>query len=205
MWPTAVGELVKLAESAGIPVVEGGARYFMNFPTTHPLHAGYDPHPLLADADAILVVESDTPWFPSVAEPKPGTPIIHLGTDLMHSNYPVWGFSMDIAITTHPETGIAALTRALEPYLAANRSEIAERTNHWAEVHKKQRSAWRARSQSVKNDKPLDPAWVSHCINEVKDRNTICVNEYVSRHSIPISQNLVPTSAVLLPADLVGD
>jgi acetolactate synthase-1/2/3 large subunit len=178
MWPRAVGELVKLAESAGIPVVEGGARYFMNFPTTHPLHAGYDPHPLLADADVILVVESDTPWFPSVAEPKPGTPIIHLGTDPMHSKYPVWGFPVDIAITTHPETGIAALTRALEPYVATNVSEIEERTSHWAEAHKKQRTAWRARSQAVKNDSPLDPAWVSHCINEVKDRNTICVNEY---------------------------
>jgi len=178
MWPRAVGELVKLAESAGIPVVEGGARYFMNFPTTHPLHAGYDPHPLLAEADVILVVESDTPWFPSVAEPKPGTPIIHLGTDPMHSKYPVWGFPVDVAITTHPETGIAALTRALEPYLAANRPKIAERSGLWADVHKKQRSAWRARSQAAKNDKSLDPAWVSHCINEVKDRDTICVNEY---------------------------
>jgi acetolactate synthase I/II/III large subunit len=178
MWPGAVNELVKLADLGGIPVIESPGRYFMNFPTTHPLHAGFDPHPLLGGADAILVIESDTPWFPSNAQPRPETPVIHLGTDPMHTRYPIWGFPVDIAITAQPEAGLRALTRALEPSFAANRDEIAARTKRWSDAHQAQRTAWRARSQATKSDKPLDPAWVSHCINEVKDRDTICVNEY---------------------------
>ncbi|MGH7933854.1 MAG: thiamine pyrophosphate-requiring protein [Candidatus Binataceae bacterium] len=178
MWPAAIAELVKLAETAAIPVVEAPGRYFMNFPTAHPLHAGFDPHPLLAAADAILVVEADTPWFPAIAEPKAGAPVIHLSTDPMHGNYPIWGFPMDVAIAAQPGAGLAALNRALEPYARAHRHETAERARHWTEVHNRQRAAWRAHGEAVRNDQPLDPAWVSRCIDEVKDTDTICVNEY---------------------------
>ncbi|MBF6567495.1 MAG: thiamine pyrophosphate-requiring protein [Candidatus Binataceae bacterium] len=178
MWHGAVGQLAILAESMGIPVVETPGRYFMNLPTAHPMHLGFNPHELLADADVILAVESDAPWYPAMAEPKLNATVIQMGTDPLNSNYPIWGFPADIAITVNPEAGLAALNRAIEPYLPMKRKEIETRVQRWTKVHDKQRAAWRNTGLSTRNDKPIDPAWVSRCINEVKDADTICVNEY---------------------------
>jgi acetolactate synthase-1/2/3 large subunit len=178
MWPGAVGQLVKLAESMGIPVVETPGRYFMNFPTNHPMHLGFDPHALIPDADLILAIEADAPWYPSQTEPKTNATIIHMGTDPLFSNYPLWGFPVDIAITANPEAGLAALNRALKPYVTMNKNEVAARARRWRRLHDEQRADWLAVAQDASRDKPLDPAWVSRCINNIKDRDTIFVNEY---------------------------
>ena len=66
--PRAVDRLVALADRLALPVVESWGAY-MNFPHDHPLHQGFDPDALVAEADVILVIESDTPWFPNRAEP----------------------------------------------------------------------------------------------------------------------------------------
>ena len=71
--PAAVPSLVELAELLAIPVLEAMA-YHVNFPDDHPLHAGFQYHstgqnPVLAEADVILVLDSDVPWIPSVNRP----------------------------------------------------------------------------------------------------------------------------------------
>jgi acetolactate synthase-1/2/3 large subunit len=178
MWHGAVAQLAQLTQSMGIPVVETSGRYFVNLPTNHPMHVGFNPHEWIGEADVILAVEADAPWYPSMAEPKPSTSVIQMGTDPLYANYPIWGFPADIVVTSNPDAGLAALNRVLEPYRVMKRKEIAERTQRWTKVHNKQRADWRAVANKVRNDKPLDPAWVSYCINEVKDSETICVNEY---------------------------
>ena len=60
--------LAQLAERYRVPVAVQTPRY-MCLPTDHPMHAGFDSGPFLADADLILVVESDVPWMPSVKAP----------------------------------------------------------------------------------------------------------------------------------------
>src|SRR5262249_52740449 len=67
--PAAVASLVALAEALGAPVVDQFHTH-MNFPQDHELHAGFDGTPHLADADAIVIVESDVPWFPSLKAPR---------------------------------------------------------------------------------------------------------------------------------------
>ena len=57
--------LGRIAERFALPVVAHTPRYLC-LPTDHPLHHGFDPHPLLDDADLILVIEADVPWMPSV-------------------------------------------------------------------------------------------------------------------------------------------
>jgi acetolactate synthase I/II/III large subunit len=178
MWPAAVPELVRLAETAAIPVVESAGRYFMNFPTTNPFHAGFDPHPLLSKADTVLVVEADTPWFPSVAEPARGAPVIHLGTDPLHHNYPIWGFPADLVITAHPAAGLAALNRAIGQYIGEGSAMVTERRQRWSEAHQQQRALWRSQCEKSRDEQPIDPGWLSYCINQVKDHRTVCVNEY---------------------------
>src|SRR6266852_1630826 len=68
--PRAVAPLVTLAETLGLPVFEWYHSH-VNFPQHHPLHAGFDATPHLGDADVIVVVESDAPWFPNLKAPRP--------------------------------------------------------------------------------------------------------------------------------------
>ena len=68
--PEAVRPLVALAEALGMPVFDQWHTY-VNFPHDHPLHAGFDPAPYLGDADVVVVLESDVPWFPALGAPRP--------------------------------------------------------------------------------------------------------------------------------------
>lgn len=92
--PAAVPSLVNLAELLAIPVVEAMA-YHVNFPASHPLHAGYQYHsvgqnPVLAEADVILVLDSDVPWIPSVNRPSDNAAIYYVDVDPVKSQMQLW-------------------------------------------------------------------------------------------------------------------
>src|SRR5438309_4209601 len=76
----AVPLLGEFAERFAIPVIEHRLRY-VSLPADHPCHLGYDPTPLLDDADAVLVIDCDVPWTPSRQAPPRDCKIIHIGID----------------------------------------------------------------------------------------------------------------------------
>lgn len=175
--PETVGHLVALAEALALPVVEFNRRYLC-FPTSHPLHLGFTPEPFLEEADAILVVDSDVPWFPSVKNPPETCKVIHLGVDPFYSRYPIRSFPCDLAIRADSAVAIPLLTEALAPYRRRRQRTLAARYKRLQALHDKQRAAWRQALEAVRDDSPLDPLWVSHCLDEIKDDETIIVNEY---------------------------
>jgi acetolactate synthase-1/2/3 large subunit len=190
-----VGHLVALAESFAIPVVVFGQRY-MCFPTNHPLHLGFAPDPFLDTADAVLVVDCDVPWFPSVKNPPSTAKIIHMGIDPVYSRYPIRSFPCDVAIRADSAVAIPMLTDALQPFQKRAQGQINTRFSRLQAVHERQREAWREALESVRDDSPLDPQWVTHCIDEIKDASTIVVNEY----------DLVPTQATFTqPGTIFGN
>src|SRR5258707_13553650 len=110
--PAAVPALVRLAETLGAPVFDQFHTY-VNFPQDHALHGGFEAAPHLEEADAILVVESDVPWFPQMKRPKPETRVIHVGVDPLFSRYPVRGFPADAALAGTPRLTPAVLGDAV--------------------------------------------------------------------------------------------
>lgn len=190
-----VGHLVALAESFAIPVVVFGQRY-MCFPTSHPLHLGFAPDPFLETADAVLVVDCDVPWFPSVKNPPAGAKIMHMGIDPIYSRYPIRSFPCDVAIRADSSVAIPMLTEALRSSRRRAQSRIKARFAHLQAIHTRQREAWREALEGVRDDSPLDPQWVTHCIDEIKDDDSIVVNEY----------DLVPTQATFTqPGTIFGN
>ncbi|MGE3538529.1 MAG: thiamine pyrophosphate-requiring protein [Candidatus Tectimicrobiota bacterium] len=193
--PAAVAHLVALAESFAIPVVVGNQRA-MCFPTQHPMHLGFTPEPLLSTADAVLVLESDVPWFPGSQTPPADAKIMHLGRDPFYSTYPIRSFPCDLAIRADALAALPLLTAALADRRPAALSRIEARWQHVQTLHNQQRAAWRAALAQVQEDSPLDPLWVSHCINEIKGEDSIIVNEY----------DLVPTQVDFTqPGTLFGN
>lgn len=106
--------LTRFAEAAQIPVVQYRPRA-ISLPPSSPVHAGYDPHPVLGEADLVLVADADVPWIPSIARPNAGATTAFLGADPLCGNYPYWGFDPDVSV----QGGIAGILDAMTSRLAA--------------------------------------------------------------------------------------
>jgi acetolactate synthase-1/2/3 large subunit len=180
--PAAVPVLVRFAETLGAPVFDQFHTY-VNFPQDHPLHAGFEPldgrfEPAahLSEADVILVLESDVPWFPQLNRPNPEARVIHVAVDPLFSRYPVRGFPADLALAGAPRLTLAALADAL-----AGRVDlvaVAERRRRWTQAGARRREAALAKGQAARAEAPLNMLWVSRAIGDVLDDRTIVVNEY---------------------------
>lgn len=171
--PAAVAELGKLADAFALPVAMLSPRY-MCLPSAHPMHMGYDPGALLKEADAILVLDCDVPWMPSVQSPPENCRIVHLGEDPQFAAYPVRGFAGEIAIPADPVTALPALAAAMAalecPHVQVRRGRLeaakAALSENYAGAVKTYSSA-----------QPIHPIWISHCIDQIRGEDSIVVNE----------------------------
>ncbi|HZS83941.1 MAG TPA: thiamine pyrophosphate-requiring protein [Stellaceae bacterium] len=173
--PAAVPLLAAIAERFALPVAQLSPRH-LSIPSDHPMQLGFDPNALVAEADAILALESDVPWIPSRVSPREAAKVIHLGLDPLFQRYPIRGFRCDLAITAAAGSALDELAgllaeRADPARIAARRARIASR-------RAAQRNEWQSLLQRVRGARPIHPAWVSHCVGEAKSEDAIVVNEY---------------------------
>jgi len=164
----------QLAQALGVAVVHYRPRH-LALSTEHPLHCGWDPHALLKDADLVLVVECDEPWIPKEGKPKAEAKVIHIGPDPLFAAYPLRGFRADIALTGAVAPTLQLLWRAAQKQAVSPRA-IEERRKTVSALSDEIRKKARAGLE------PMPPAitskWLSACVNQVLDDNTILVNEY---------------------------
>ena len=99
---------------------------YMPLPTRHPNFLGFEPGPLVEDADLIIVAACDVPWVPLHHGPAKSAKIVHIGYDPNFSRYPVRGFPSDLAIAGDPAASLLALA-AVPP----NDSRIIEKRRAW--------------------------------------------------------------------------
>jgi acetolactate synthase-1/2/3 large subunit len=168
--------LAAFAERFAIPVVQHRPRY-LSLPSSHPMNLGFDPARLLEKADAILVIESDVPWIPSQVAPAPDCKVIQCGLDPLYTRYPIRGFPCDVAITGSALAILSALTTGLEDGLD-NQSVVDPRRRSVADERAALSAAGEATRNAAARKHPLDPVWVSHCIDRAKDPRCIVINEY---------------------------
>lgn len=174
--PQAVEALVKLAETIGLPVVEQWHTH-LNFPQDHFLHAGYDPMQYLQEADLILVIEADVPWFPRFSAPPAETGVIQIGVDPLFSGYPLRGFASDVTLSGIPRLTLLALKEALLSF-GLDAADVESRCVRWRRRNLAQRKSWQAKTEAIQNSHPIDMGWVSACIGRRLDDRTIVINEY---------------------------
>lgn len=174
--PRVWGPLGDLAERYAIPVVQYRNRY-MSLPTDHPMNLGYDLNPLLGQADVILVVDVAVPWLPATDKVRDDAKVIHMGADPLHSYVPLRGHPCDIALACGTDVGLTALDEAMSAHEGRVKANIDKRRRALAEMWRKQRDGWAARLDKARNEKPLHPVWVTHCINQLKSDDTIVVKE----------------------------
>ena len=173
--PDAVPVLGELARRFGIPVVQAGASA-LNLPASHPLNTGQAGGALLPEADCIVVVESEVPWFPVRFTPAPGTRVVHLGVDPLYVRYPIRSFPTDLAIAGNPRSALGMLAGAIDA-AGADAAAIDERRRR-VERFQADRSARReAAIAESKTSRPIGQAWLGACLREQMPADAICVTE----------------------------
>jgi acetolactate synthase-1/2/3 large subunit len=188
--PRAVEGLVALAEAGGIGVVEADPIY-LNFPHRHDLHLGYNAsgntNPSLAEADAVMVVEADVPWYPHLKKPAPGAPIIHLGVDPFFTRYPMRSYPCDVPIAATPAVALPLLAEAVRRH--ADPKAVARRRERLAAEHRARHAAWEKAALEQASASTIGFAWAARCLGEIVDDSTVVVNEYpLDRRFAPFSR-----------------
>jgi acetolactate synthase-1/2/3 large subunit len=174
--PAVMPALVDLAERYAIPVVEYANRY-VAMPHHHPMYAGGNPHPYVKAADAILVIDCAAPWLPSEATHPDDCTVIHMAPDPHYAMLPVRGYRADIALACGTDLGLIALADAMEEPAKANTAVIDRRRAAVTEKHDALEENWARKLEEVKGRTPLHPAYISHCLGEISDADTIFANE----------------------------
>ncbi len=157
----AFAETRALAEALGAPVVEHWpVRNAM--PNGHDLHAGYDPHPLLRDADAVLVADALVPWMPDKVVLPPACRVIQAGPDPLFTRTPVRGYPADLTLAGDTAAILAALAGAVGDRVkdrGVRRAGLAER-------RRAERAVLEDRIRAG-GGTPMSGAWVSRCVSDV--------------------------------------
>lgn len=174
--PGVMPALSKLAEDFAIPVVEYRNRY-VAISRQHPMYAGGNPNPFVEAADAILVIDSATPWLPSQVQPSEDCKVIHIAPDPHYSFLPIRGFRADIALACGSDIGLIALAAAMESHAKSGASSRDKRRARIEEKHAELEEGWAKKLEQVKDQTPLHPAYISHCISQISDSETIFAKE----------------------------
>ena len=179
--PAAVARLVTLAETLGAPVVEAWHPTYVNFPRTHPLYGGVAATAmpdLVHDTDLVFLVEAVAPWHPPSSLPGPGTKVVVLGEDPLHSRLPFWGFRADLVVAGDPEPSLAMLVERVRQLVPpGSRAGAIER---WRARHERSRATVREHARAAGANKPIETRWVAHELNEALPPDAIVVNETIT-------------------------
>jgi acetolactate synthase-1/2/3 large subunit len=147
-------------------------------PSSHPMHFGYEPGALLADADLVISLESDVPWIPHLQHPPAGCRIVHVAEDPFFVRYPMRSFPSDLAVQAGVANSLEALNGALAPRLQMAEARITARRTRLAERMRTRRA------QLVKDSvagEHISPAYLSRAIGEAVGEDAVIFNEYPLR------------------------
>jgi acetolactate synthase-1/2/3 large subunit len=177
--PAAPAELVTFAERLGIGVLES-IPSAMNFPPDHPLHQGIQwneptPNDALAQADVVLVIDSDVPWIPLLNHPSRHACVHHIDLDVLKEEMPLFYIPAVVRAKADAATALRQLNAALDEH-------------GLAETQDESFAYWRARHERIvaelrERERPAAEITIPHLmavLREHVDENTIVINESVT-------------------------
>jgi len=164
--PEAVQHLVALAEKLSLPVSSNDK--YMNFPRMHWAHS----NPALNTRDVILLIDNDVPW--TMADPPKTSRIISMDADPLQARCPMNGTPVHIPITCNSAKALPVLNRMCDEFITAERrSAFLTRRKELEAARNAASEALRAAIEKGKTELPLNRDWVSECIRQVADENTV--------------------------------
>ncbi len=166
--PAAVPALVELAGLLAIPVIESGP-FRVNFPADHPMHRGWqfttrEQNPLLAEADVVLVLDSDIPYIPANNRPSPDAAIYVVDVDPLKYGMTLWHVPARRSAAADGKVALEQITAAVRArqldtqLIEARRAEVTA-------AHDAQRAAWDALERPEAG--VITPRYLTACVRDL--------------------------------------
>ncbi|MFB5195399.1 thiamine pyrophosphate-requiring protein [Neobacillus sp. KR4-4] len=171
-----VPQLVEFCERLAIPVVEQIPTY-VNFPRDHPLHLGYDPNPLIPEADVVIAIDTDVPWVTTLVQPKGDCKVYYIDLDPIKEEMPLWHIPAMKNYRADAYVSLLQLNGALAQ-MDINEVQVQERYFRLVQHHDEQRVAWKQETQIEGNT--ISPEWLTACLRKVVDEETIILDETIT-------------------------
>ncbi len=183
--PAAVEELERLCRRLGIGVLESVPNY-MNFPTSDPLYQGNQgneqrQNPVLAEADLVLVIDSDVPWIPTVNRPSDDAAIYHIDVDPLKQQMPMWHIAARRVFRADALTALKQLNAHLDGR-AIDAAAVEARTRHHATRHGERLKAMGRRETGHMG--VITPHFLTACVRRHVDDDTIVLNEGITNYGV---------------------
>ena len=201
--PAAVPSLVALAELLAIPVVEAMA-YHVNFPFDNSLHAGFQYHsvgqnPVLAEADVILVLDSDVPWIPAINKPTPGASVYYVDVDPVKPAITTWYTPARRLAAASTKVAVEQIAAHVRDHLLAGPTldvpallaAIERRRTQAAARHERMLAALEQAEQA--GEEVITAEYLSACVRRLIDGTGALVLTEVVTSSKAVSEGLRPT------------
>jgi acetolactate synthase-1/2/3 large subunit len=174
--PTALNSMVSFAEALVAPVVTP-ASPFLSMPNTHDYHLGVSSTPYVKDADVIVVVECDVPWYPQQAKPSEHAQVVQIARDPNYSGVPIRSFPKDISIGGDPKLALQLIAEELRRG-PRNEKSLSERAERIRARHKQYREGLKQKVEKSSGQRPISHAWLAHCVDQVRDKDTIVISDH---------------------------
>ncbi|WP_240377544.1 thiamine pyrophosphate-requiring protein [Bacillus piscicola] len=181
----AVSELVRLSETLAVPVIES-IPHQMNFPHEHPMHCGSEwntpgQNELLAEADLVLVIDSDVPWIPMKNKPAAEATIYYMDIDPLKEDMPLWYIPSRKFLKVDSCTALKQINHYMaEHHGLLDAAAIEKRWDRFAKIHDQQ---WieKHRKEQAETD-IITPEYLTACVREAIDEETIVLNEGITNY-----------------------
>jgi acetolactate synthase-1/2/3 large subunit len=186
--PAAVDELVKLCHTLGIGAWTSVPTY-LDFPADDPLYLGNEVNaprqsPALAEADVVLVLDSDVPWIPTVNKPNPAAKIYHIDVDPLKEQIPLWYFPMRHSFRADAATAL----RQINAYVASAQTNgkideklLAERRAHYEKTHAARIEELASRETPHPN--VITPEYLTARVREHLPPDALVLDEGITSHN----------------------
>lgn len=171
--------IAELAERYGIPVVEPFTVANV-LPSSHPMFAGYDVGQVLAEADAVLVLESSVPWIEETHRSDHLKACIHIGSDPLFRQLPYRTYRTDLAITSSVASALQALGR-----------ELGKPAKGWWDWGSRARRTYEDRHAGL-----IESAWNTGHLGISNELLSACVSEILSEDALLFNELGVVPNAV---------
>lgn len=190
----AVAALGELSTRLGVGVMESVPSY-VNLPHDHPLYLGnYWNEPgrneALADADVVLVLDSDVPWIPTKNRPADNARVFHIDVDPLKEQMPLWYIEPHGSYRADAATALREMLDAVQVVAPAD-TAVAERTTHYRMMADVRRQALASREMPGQG---LTIGRLMAALRRHIDADTIVLNEGITNYQ-PVFDHLAPARA----------
>jgi thiamine pyrophosphate-dependent acetolactate synthase large subunit-like protein len=176
--PDGMAALVAFAELLGIPVIEGGAANFANFPNDHGLHHGYSIDPYLDEADLMIWVRCRMPWYPPSKFPAKAT-IVSIDENPFKEYMVYQNHKADLFLEGDAVSSLRMLADAVTA-IGFDKARVAQRLERGQEFHDRLRDDATTAEVEARRTSPIDPITLFETVGEVLPDDAIFVDETIT-------------------------